>query len=310
MRNPDQLSGLIATLLLAACGSSPPATTAPAAPGPTAPSVHIDRVAAPGEGIFANAYLIETADGVIVVDTLLRVSDARALAARVKATGKPLRGILLTHGHPDHYNGAIALAGDGVPVIATAAVDQNIRAHDAAKEAQWRPMFGDEWPAHRQFPTRLVADGEVVELAGLRLQVHDVGPAESHADSYWTLEGSPRVAFIGDLAFSGTHAYLSDGHSAAWLAVLDRLERELAGATLYPGHGEPGGVELLAAQRRYLEAYRAAVRRISPDGAPLDDAGRAALVEAMHAVLPTEALGFLIGLGGDPVAAELAAESR
>jgi glyoxylase-like metal-dependent hydrolase (beta-lactamase superfamily II) len=289
-------------------GCSGAATTEAQVPEARAP--RIEQVAAPGEGILANAYLIETDDGVVVVDGLLRVSDARMLKARIEATHRPLRGIVLTHGHPDHYNGVATLLGDGdVPVIATAAVDAVIRAHDAEKEQQWRPMFGDEWPAKRAFPTRIVADGETVELAGVRLQVHDAGPAESHADSYWTLEGTP-AAFIGDIAFSGTHAYMTDGHTAAWLALLARLTPVLGGATLYPGHGAPGGVELLAAQRHYIEAYRAAVQRLSPDGAPLDDAKRAQLVAEMKAVLPTESLAFLIGLGADPVAAELAGERR
>ncbi|MEJ7601279.1 MAG: MBL fold metallo-hydrolase, partial [Kofleriaceae bacterium] len=188
----------IAIVATVACGAT-------SVSGPARPT--IDQVSSPGEGIFANAYLVHAPRGVVVVDATLRVSDARALRKRIEATGKPLLGILLTHGHPDHYNGvAILTAGQQVPVVATAAVDAVIRKDDAAKEQQWRPMFGAEWPEHRAFATRLVRDGEAVELGGLVFRPHEVGAAESHADTYWTVDGVQEVVFVGDLVFSGMHA--------------------------------------------------------------------------------------------------------
>lgn len=296
---------LLGLVVLAACSGGPASRTTPPASAPPPP---IERVASPAEGIFANAYLIETPDGVIAIDATLRVSDAKALRARIDAIGKPLLGVLLTHGHPDHYNGAGIVAG-GAPVIATREVDGVIRAHDAAKEQQWKPMFGAEWPERRAFPTRTVADGEAVALGGLVLRPHAVGAAESHADSYWTIDGAPGAVFVGDLVFPGMHAYVSDGHTRAWIDALAALERALpAGATLYPGHGAPGGPELLAAQRSYLEALRGEVARLSPKGAPLDEAAKAELVAAMKRHQPSDALVFLVGLGADAVAAEVAAE--
>ena len=289
---------------LVACGGARE-VHAPAAP---AVAPRIEQVASPAEGIFANAYLVELADGVVVIDATLRVTDATALRARIDALGKPLLGVLLTHGHPDHYNGvAIVTAGHAVPVIATREVDGVIRGDDAKKQALWQPMFGAEWPAPRAFPTRQVADGEVVSLGGARFQVHAVGAAESHADSYWTIDGVA-AAFVGDLVFSGTQSFISDGHTGAWLDALAALARALpANTTLYPGHGAPGGVALIATQQRYLTRLRAEVRRLSPTGAPLDDAAKAALLAAMQQVEPSAALAFLIGLGADAVASELAA---
>lgn len=290
-------------LLVAACSRAEPSHPEP----PPAPS--IVQVASPAEGILANAYLVETPTGVVAIDATLRVSDARALRARIDATGKPLLAVLLTHGHPDHYNGAaIVVAGTQAPIIATADVAAVIREHDAAKEQQWKPMFGAEWPAQRAMPTRIVGDGEPVRLGGLAFRPHAVGPAESHADTYWTVDGVPAV-FAGDLLFSGTHAYVSDGHTRAWLAALDRLAAALpSGATIYPGHGAPGGAELIDKQRRYLDALRAEVAKLSPDGSPLDDSERAQLLAAMKQHEPSDALAFLVGLGADAVAAELAAE--
>ena len=269
----------------------------------------ITQVASPAEGIFANAYLVETPHGVVLVDATLRVSDASAVRTQLTALGKPLLGVLLTHGHPDHYNGTgIVTAGLEVPVIATREVDRVIRADDAAKQALWQPMFGAEWPEHRVFPNRIVGDDETVSLGGLAFRVHSIGPAESHADSYWTIDGVS-AAFVGDLVFSGTHSFITDAHTTAWLQALDALEHALPpGATLYPGHGKPGDVALIATERRYLERLRAELRRLSPSGTPLDDAAKAQLLAALKQLEPSSALEFLVGLGADAVAKELAVE--
>src|SRR5438270_11559918 len=131
-----------------------------------------------------NAYIVETADALVVVDSTLGVSDGRALRARVDALGKPLAAVVVTHAHPDHY-GAITslLAGLDVPVVAVQGVDDVIRRDDAAKERILRPMFGNEWAEQRTFPSRRVRDGEVVELGGASFRVVDLGPGESPHDS-------------------------------------------------------------------------------------------------------------------------------
>jgi glyoxylase-like metal-dependent hydrolase (beta-lactamase superfamily II) len=109
----------------------------------------------------------------------------------------------------------------------------------------------------------------------------------------------------------GVHAYVADGHTTEWLASLARLRRDLAGfRTLYPGHGEPGGLALLDWQQGYLQEYRAAVKHLA-NGAPrLSEAQKTELVARMRTVLPSEKLEFMIALGADAVAAELAAAGK
>src|SRR5215469_10734115 len=257
----------------------------------TAPVIHTYRAAEPGLNV--NSYLIEAETGVVVVDTNLLVSDIEALRARLRALKKPLRAILVTHPHPDHFNGVAALVRDQeVPVYAAATVGKVIEQIAEAKREQWSPVYGPEWPAETYYPNALLADGDAVQLDELSFTVRELGPAESHADSCVVLaaDGRPPVAFIGDLAFHGTHPYTADGHSASWLAALDQLAGELAGVgTLYPGHGDPAGPGVLA------------------DGEPqLPEPAKAELDAGMQAFLPGAPLTWMIGLGADAVAAELA----
>src|SRR5262245_2816584 len=151
-----------------------------------------------------NAYLVETAEGVIAVDATLGVSDGRALAGSVAQLRKPLAGVLVTHSHPDHYGGIASLvAGAAVPVYAVDGVHRVTRRDDAAKENILRPMFGDEWASVRQFPNRVAKDGERLSLGGATFRVVDAGPSESAHDSWWVLEGEgPNRVFTGDLVYS------------------------------------------------------------------------------------------------------------
>jgi len=135
------------------------------------------------------------------------------------------------------------------------------------------------------------------------LEVDELGPGESPFDSLWRLDAG--TIFAGDVAYSGMHAYLADGHWEDWLGTLSRLEHELPeDVALYVGHGPAGGKELLSTQRRYIEAFVTAVS----DNAEVVAAGdHSPVVATMTELLPTEDLLFLMDLSIDPVLAALTA---
>jgi glyoxylase-like metal-dependent hydrolase (beta-lactamase superfamily II) len=154
-----------------------------------------------------------------------------------------------------------------------------------------------------------VADEETLELGDLRFTAWDFGPCESSSETVWLL-GAGDIAFVGDLAFNGTHAFLADGRTQAWLGAIERAEETLAGVrTLYVGHGPPAVPAVLAEQRRYLLMVREAVGRAAAGRGELteDEANRVARL--MERYLPTAPLSWLVGAGATAVAAELAQET-
>ncbi len=256
------------------------------------------------ESAFVNAYLVETAAGVVAVDSLLTVSDSRAMREALEQLGKPLHAVLLTHSHPDHYAGLAQLvAEDDVPIIAPQGVIDTIARDDAAKDSIVGPMFGDEWPSTRIFPNTPIRDGESVTFDGVPFTVIDLGPSESPHDSPWILGADGETVFLGDQIYDHKHCFLADGFHREWLANIETLrERFPADTTFHIGHGGPVGGEMWDWQRSYIETFVSAVGET--DWAE-PDAAKAAVIARMKEYEPTDELQFLMELSIEPVAQQL-----
>ena len=273
---------------------------------------HVIHTHSSGEGgIFANSYLVETANGVVAVDAPLTVSESRAFRGRLDALGKPLLAVLITHPHPDHVAGITTLVENtNAEIIALAPVDKLMRELEEPKRIQWEPVFGEEWIPKWTFPNRLVSDGEVVSFDDANFRVYDIGAGgDSDANSIWVLENSPKAAFVGDLVFNQMHSYLADGQIHSWLKNLDKARNLLSDVEqIYPGHGASGSLDLLERQKEYLLAYQAAIRNLALAGSNFDDAAKDELERKMLEFLPDSRLSFLIKHSADAVARELKQE--
>jgi glyoxylase-like metal-dependent hydrolase (beta-lactamase superfamily II) len=66
-----------------------------------------------------NAFIIETSNALVIVDTMMVNSDALLLRQHLNNINKPLIAVIITHGHPDHYNGidTIISGFNNVPII-------------------------------------------------------------------------------------------------------------------------------------------------------------------------------------------------
>ena len=266
------------------------------------PTIH--RFPATHEGAFVNAYLVETGSGVVAVDSLLTVSESRAMREALERLGKPLLAVLLTHSHPDHYGGLTELvADDDVPIVAPQGVIDTIVRDDEAKEQILRPMFGDEWALERTFPNTPIRDGESLTFDEATFSVIDLGPSESPHDSPWVLGDDARTVFLGDQIYGHRHCFLADGFYAEWLANIESLRARFpADAVFHIGHGGPADRSMWDWQRGYIELVLDVVS--NADWSEPERA-KAMVVARMKEYEPSDELQFLMELSIEPVAAKL-----
>ena len=266
------------------------------------PTIH--RFPVEHEGAFVNAYLVETASGVVAVDGLLQVSAAKEMRAGLDALGKPLLAALLTHSHPDHYVGlGEVVAGYDVPIYAPQGVIDTITADDAVKDQIVGPMFGEDWPANRVFPNTAIADGESVSFDDVKFTVIDLGPSESPHDSPWVLGDDDKIVFLGDQIYDHKHCYLADGFYEEWLRNIETLRTRFPdGAVFYIGHGGPIGGEMWDWQREYIGRF---VEAVSGADWSSPDQAKAAVVGRMKAYEPSDELQILMELSIEPIATKL-----
>jgi glyoxylase-like metal-dependent hydrolase (beta-lactamase superfamily II) len=272
---------------------------------PTETVIH--RFPSKPEGAFVNAYLVETASGVVAVDGLLQVSAAKEMRAGIERLGKPLLAAVLTQSHPDHYAGlGQIVASYDVPIYAPQGVIDAITADDALKDQIIGPMFGEDWPANRVFPDTAIGDGESVTFDDVTLTVIDLGPSESPYDSPWILgidAIDAKAVFLGDQIYDHRHCYLADGFYIEWLANIEKLRARFPDdAVFHIGHGGPVGAEMWDWQRGYIELF---VESVSSAEWSEPEHAKARVVARMKEYEPSDELQFLMELSVEPVAAKL-----
>ena len=99
---------------------------------------------------------------------------------------------------------------------------------------------------------------------------------------------------MGDLIYNGIHSYIADNHIRDWLRNLDKVKGLLSDiSTIFPGHGKPGNSSLLESQRKYLSTYRNAIKDLSNNGKPTDEAKKR-LTAIMEDFLPNAGLTWVI----------------
>jgi glyoxylase-like metal-dependent hydrolase (beta-lactamase superfamily II) len=203
--------------------------------------------------------LIFGARDAVLVDPLMTVPEAGALADWVALHDRNLTTIYITHGHGDHYLGLPVVLDrfpDARPVAAPRTVrhmQQDTEPMDNLLRARFPGQIADTIP----LPEPL--ESPEIQLEGSAIQIIETG----HTDTVDTTSVHvPELGLIvsGDVAYNHCHMYVGDTTAdgrADWIAALDQLAA-LDPDAVVTGHKDPtqgNPPSVLAESRGYLEYY-------------------------------------------------------
>ena len=178
----------------------------------------------------------------VLADTFLTIEQNERLIEWVKARGRNLTRIYLTHGHGDHIYGIgqLLTAFPGAQAVATAGTiaGARVQASDEYRHGFWGRLFPGQIP-EPVIPAELA--GDTIGLEEHELRVIDAG----HTDTMGTTVlwcPDLRLIVAGDVVYSNTHMYLAETTTTSrqeWIASLARL-KDLHPLYVVAGHKRPG----------------------------------------------------------------------
>ena len=217
----------------------------------------------------------------ILVDAQFGKREAQQVVEKIRASGKKLTTIYISHGDPDYYFGldTIHAAYPDAKIVATPQTVAHIRETVQGKLAYWGPKLGDNAPAATIVPE--VLKGRSLTLEGRKLEITGLDGPQPERSFVWI----PSIkAVVGGVVVDGKmHVWIADTQSLKsrkdWLATLNRIEK-LKPKVVVPGHfseGAPLDIESVRFTRAYLKAF---------DEEAAKAADSAALIAAMQQRYP------------------------
>jgi glyoxylase-like metal-dependent hydrolase (beta-lactamase superfamily II) len=243
-------------------------------------------------GFLVVSTLVMGKQDAILIDCQFNFANAHRVVADILESGKALKTVYITHGHPDHYFGVevIKQAFPGARVVALETTVADIRQSAQKKIDTWSPQLGPNGPKSVVIPEAL---GEkYLELEGQRLEL--IGPVQGDSENN-SIVWIPSIKTIvaGDTVFGGVHAWTADSNAEqrkAWIKTLDRMEA-MGPEKVVPGHYRNGtamDVNAIRFTRDYLEAF---------DKAAASAANSTDLIAAMEARYPDATLTPALQIG-------------
>ncbi len=217
-----------------------------------------------------NHGFVTTSDGIVVIDSPHKPSDALKLKAEIEKLGE-LRYIINTEPHGDHWTGN---AFFDAPVVAHEGVRERILNTNMEEHVMRVGAFGPEEPKLLEGYT---ANAPIITFKnGMTLHVGDHTFQMTHMPGHTASQAAVSikeegVVFTSDNIFCKVQTWLHEANPDLWLLALESL-RKLDEEIFVPGHGPLTDKSYLDEQGSFILEWRDYVKGAIDQGMTRDDA--------------------------------------
>jgi cyclase len=199
-----------------------------------------------GNGLGSNVGVIETSEGLVLVDAMRDRTADKLRAALATISDDSVSHVFNTHRHEDHTSGNAGFVSGGAVLVRQAS------APDGDEAEQIR--FGDKL---------------AMTVGGVRIEAYAVW---SHTpDDALILLPEQNILFMGDTFTTNWHPTFYSGGEAGQLEVIEKALALGNERTLFvPGHGKASDRAGLLAYRDGFKAWMARARALAAAGADAD----------------------------------------
>ncbi|WP_342431177.1 alkyl sulfatase dimerization domain-containing protein [Neobacillus sp. FSL H8-0543] len=196
---------------------------------------------------FGNVGVVETDEGIVVIDSTLSTAQAEGILSKIRAvTNQPIKYLIYTHGHGDHVGGARVFKNEGAQIIAQRNVIARLERykelnnyHYIINERQFATSFqmSNLWD-EVLFPDIVYDQEYVITLGGKTFHlIHGKGETD---DATVIHIPEDDVVFTGDFiirSFPNVGNPAKDIRFAKeWALMMEKI-RSLQPKITFPGHG-------------------------------------------------------------------------
>lgn len=206
------------------------------------------------KGWMSNIAFVVGSEGVLLFDTGSSEAIGRAIAQTVRTvTDKPIRWVINSHEHGDHWLGNAGVAGADVPIYASATA----ATHMARDGSNWVSQFkeltgGATGDSALRLPTQIIRERNRQHLGDIEVEFILVGPAHAPGDMVVWLPQA-QVLLAADVLFNKRLPVTFDSDVNNWIKILKDVLEPLNPVAVVPGHGPVATLADLQFQRRYFE---------------------------------------------------------
>jgi glyoxylase-like metal-dependent hydrolase (beta-lactamase superfamily II) len=220
-----------------------------------------------------NNIIIEMKDYLIVVDANYPSGARLAMADAKRISDKPVKYVFDTHHHGDHLYGNAVWTAAGATTLAYVGVAEELNRYEPARWQAAAKSRADVRDLKRDAPEppKQTFDKSpfVLKDSTREVRFYHFGWAHTRGDGFVYLP-KEKVLCTGDAVVNGPHNNTSDANIGNWPNVIRAAER-LDVTYVLPGHGEPGGKELLEGQAQFILNLHKAVETAIKDGKKPDN---------------------------------------